>query len=110
MDVFVSASRAEGMSNSVMEAMAVGRIAVTTDARGASLFVGPSASSSGIPFAPTENALANAIAAVASVRDRSTALAASAKQKATREFSVAAMVDAYESVYADLALSSSSRG
>ncbi len=107
MDVFVSVLLAEGMSNSIMEAMAVGRAVVTTDVRGASLFLGPFASPSGILFAPTENALANAAAAVASVRDRSTALAARAKQRATREFSVAAMVDAYQTVYVDLASSNS---
>jgi glycosyltransferase involved in cell wall biosynthesis len=58
---------------------------------------------------PTEHALADAIAAVASDRDRAAQLGARAKQKAAREFSVVAMVDAYESVYANLASSSSSR-
>jgi glycosyltransferase involved in cell wall biosynthesis len=96
------------MSNSIMKAMAVGRIAVTTDVRADSLFLGPSASPNGIPFAPTD-ALANAKAAVVSVRDRSTALAARAKQKATREFSVAPLVDAYQAVYVDLASSNSAR-
>jgi glycosyltransferase involved in cell wall biosynthesis len=110
MDVFVSASLAEGMSNSIMEAMAAGRAVVSTDVGDASLILGPPASASGVLFAPTEYALADAIAAVALDRDRAAALGARAKEKAAREFSVVAMIDAYESVYADLALSSSSRG
>ena len=110
MDVFVSASLAEGMSNSIMEAMAAGRVVVATDVGDASLILGPSASPSGVLFAPTEDALADAIAAVASDRDRAAGLAARAKQKAASEFSIAAMVDAYESIYADLASSSLSRG
>jgi glycosyltransferase involved in cell wall biosynthesis len=109
MDVFVSASLAEGMSNSIMEAMAAGRVVVSTDVGDASLILGPSASASGVLFVPTEHALADAIAAVASDRDRAAELGARAKQKAAREFSVVAMVDAYESVYANLASSSSSR-
>jgi len=109
MDVFVSASLAEGMSNSMMEAMAAGRVVVATDVGDASLLLGPAESPSGVLFAPSENALASAIAAVASDRDRAVALAVRAKQKAAREFSVAAMVDAYESVYAGLA-STASRG
>jgi glycosyltransferase involved in cell wall biosynthesis len=109
MDVFVSASLAEGMSNSIMEAMAAGRVVVSTDVGDASLILGPPASASGVLCAPTEHALADAIAAVASDRDRAAALGARAKQKAAREFSVVAMVDAYESVYADLVSSSSSR-
>ena len=110
MDVFVSASLAEGMSNSIMEAMGAGRVIVSTDVGDASLILGPSGSPSGVLFAPTEYALADAIAAVASDRDRAAALGTRAKQKAAREFSVAVMVDGYESVYADLASSSSSRG
>jgi glycosyltransferase involved in cell wall biosynthesis len=109
MDVFVSASLAEGMSNSIMEAMAAGRIVVATDVGDASLLLGPSERPSGVLFAPAENALADAIAAVASDRDRAVALAARAKQKAACEFSVAAMVDAYASVYAGLASPSTSR-
>jgi glycosyltransferase involved in cell wall biosynthesis len=109
MDVFVSASLAEGMSNSIMEAMAAGRVVVATDVGDTSLILGPSTSPSGLLSAPTEQALADAIAAVASDRDRAAALGARAKQKAAREFSVVAMVDAYESVYSDLASSSSSR-
>ena len=108
-DVFVSASLAEGMSNSIMEAMAAGRVVVATDVGDASLILGPPASPSGSLFAPTEHALADAIAAVASDRDRAAEFAVRAKQKAASEFSVAAMVDAYESVYADLASSYSSR-
>jgi glycosyltransferase involved in cell wall biosynthesis len=110
MDVFVSASLAEGMSNSVMEAMAAGRVVVATDVGDASLLLGPAESPSGVLFASSESALAGAIGAVASDRDRAVAVAARAKQKAAREFSVAAMVDAYASVYAGLASSSSSRG
>ena len=109
MDVFVSASFAEGMSNSIMEAMAAGRVVVATDVGDASLILGPSASASGVLFVPTEHALADAIAAVAADRDRAAELGARAKPKAAREFSVVAMVDAYESVYANLASSSSSK-
>ena len=44
MDVFVSASLAEGMSNSIMEAMAAGRVVVASDVGDASLILGPPAS------------------------------------------------------------------
>jgi len=109
MDVFVSASLAEGMSNAIMEAMGAGRVVVATDVGDTSLLLGPAESPSGVLFAPSDKALADAIAGVASDRNRAVALAVRAKQKAAREFSVAAMVDAYESVYAGLA-STASRG
>src|SRR5438552_7509408 len=109
MDVFVSASLAEGMSNAIMEAMGAGRVVVATDVGDTSLLLGPAESPSGVLFAPSDKALADAIAAVASDRNRAVALAVRAKQKAAREFSVAAMVDAYEAVYAGLA-STASRG
>ncbi|TMH06618.1 MAG: glycosyltransferase [Betaproteobacteria bacterium] len=109
MDVFVSASLAEGMSNAIMEAMGAGRVVVATDVGDTSLLLGPAESPSGVLFAPSDKALADAIAAVASDRNRAVALAVRAKQKAAREFSIAAMVDAYESVYAGLA-STASRG
>ncbi len=105
-DVFVSASLAEGMSNSIMEAMAAGRVVVSTDVGDSALILGPSASPSGILFAPTDGALADAIAAVAADRDRAATFAARAKQKAAREFSVTDMVDSYASVYAGLVSSS----
>jgi glycosyltransferase involved in cell wall biosynthesis len=110
MDVFVSASLAEGMSNAIMEAMGAGRVVVATNVGDTSLLLGPAESPSGVLFAPSDKALAGAIAAVASDRDRAVALAVRAKQKAAREFSVAAMIDAYESVYAGLASPSSSKG
>ncbi len=109
-DVLVSASLAEGMSNSIMEAMAAGRVVVSTDVGDAALILGPSGSPSGILFAPTGEALADAISSVAADRDRAAMLGERAKQKAMREFSVAHMLDAYESVYASLALSSSAGG
>ena len=110
MDVFVSASVAEGMSNSIMEAMAAGRVVIATDVGDTSVVLGPSASPSGSLVAPTEHALADAIAAVVADRDRAAESAMRAKQKAASGFSVAAMLDAYESVYAALASSDSSRG
>ncbi len=109
-DVLVSASLAEGMSNSIMEAMAAGRVVVSTDVGDAALILGPSARPTGILFAPTDEALADAISSVAADRGRAATLGERARQKAAREFSVTHMVDAYESVYADLALSSSSAG
>ena len=97
MDVFVSASLAEGMSNSIMEAMAAGRVVVSTDVGDASLILGPSASASGV-FCSTERRRwmhsrrcgLDLVIVLASWSAR-------AKQKAAREFSVVAMVDAYES-------------
>jgi glycosyltransferase involved in cell wall biosynthesis len=109
MDVFISASLAEGMSNSIMEAMGAGRVIVATDVGDTSLILGPSANPSGFVFAPSERALADAISAVASDRNRAVQFAARAAQKAASEFSVTAMVDSYESVYSDLASSNSSR-
>lgn len=109
LDVFVSASLAEGMSNSIMEAMAAGRVIVATDVGDTSLLLGPSGSPSGLVCAPTEYALADAISAVASDRDRAAAMAERAKIKAAHEFSVSDMVDAYESIYAELASSHPAR-
>lgn len=108
-DVFVSASLAEGMSNSIMEAMAAGRVVVATDVGDTSLILGPAASPSGFLFAPAAHALADAICAVASDRARASQFATRAERKAASEFSVSAMVDAYESVYGKLASSNSSR-
>jgi glycosyltransferase involved in cell wall biosynthesis len=110
MDVFICASLAEGMSNSIMEAMAAGRVVVATDVGDASLLLGPSDRPSGVLVAPTEYALADAITAIASNRDRAVELAARARQKTANEFSVTAMVDAYESVYSHLASSNLSGG
>ena len=109
-DVFVSASLAEGMSNSIMEAMAAGRVIVATDVGDTSLLLGPSDSPSGILCAPTAYAIADAIASVAADRDRANVLAARAAKKAAHEFSAADMVDAYESVYLELASSRPLRG
>ncbi len=110
MDVFVSASQAEGMSNSIMEAMAAGRVVVATDVGDTSLLLGPSGRPSGILCAPTEHAIADAIAAVAADRDRAAALAVRAQIKALQEFSVVEMVDAYECVYTRLASSGPPEG
>jgi len=109
MDIFISASLAEGMSNSVMEAIAAGRVVLATDVGDTALLLGPPDHPCGMLFLPTADALANGIAAVASNPARGAMMAARAEKKAAEEFSVAAMVDAYDSVYADLVASKLAR-
>jgi len=98
-DVFVSASRAEGMSNSLMEAMAAGRVIVATDAGDTRDMLSSPEGPCGFAVDGDADGIAGAILHVSANPGLARSYAATAARKAAHAFSVPAMVQAYESVY-----------
>ena len=101
LDVFALASSSEGMSNALLEAQACGVPAVATSVGGN---VDVIRADNGIlvpPAAP--GALAAALCDLAGDLQRRRDCGTSARRMAQREFSLDAMVAAYESLYAELA-------
>lgn len=97
---FVLASRDEGLSNAVLEAMAAGLPVVATEAGGNAEAVG----AAGILVRPAGDAavLAAAVRDLASDPDRARALGAAARARAERVFSVERMVADYAALYESL--------
>jgi sugar transferase (PEP-CTERM/EpsH1 system associated) len=101
LDIFVLSSKSEGMSNTILEAMASGTAVVATEVGGARELIDHGRS--GL-LAPSENpsALAAAIEALASDPERRRTIAHAARHDAAREFSLTRMVSDYESLYVEL--------
>ncbi|HEY7377255.1 MAG TPA: TIGR03088 family PEP-CTERM/XrtA system glycosyltransferase [Steroidobacteraceae bacterium] len=100
-DIFVLGSRREGISNTVLEAMASG-VPVIASAVGGNLeLIVPGTTGALVP-AGDPAALAEAIAGYARDAGMRAAHGAAARERAVREYSLPRMVEAYASLYREL--------
>ncbi len=107
MNVFVLPSRAEGISNTILEAMASGLPVVATDVGGNGELV--DAGNTGLLVPPAQpEAMAEAIASYVLNDKTSSAVGRAARARAAKHFSIARMVTQYRELYIDL-LNKSSR-
>lgn len=101
-EVAVLPSRAEGMSNAVLEYMAAGRAVVATDVGGNGRLLEHGVH--GLLVPPDDPAaLAGALARLLKDRHLASTLAAAAQRRAREQFSRAAMVQRFEDFYEGLA-------
>jgi glycosyltransferase involved in cell wall biosynthesis len=98
-DVYVSASSTEGMSNSVLEAMATGLPVVSARASGMEELVG---SDGGVLLDGRPDSFAASLAALADDPSRRAALGAAARQRARGEYSLDATADALLRLYREV--------
>jgi glycosyltransferase involved in cell wall biosynthesis len=103
-DVFVLPSRSEGMSNSLLEAMAQGLPCVATDvgSNGAVLHEGRDGAQGGIVTEVSAGAIRAALETMLESDVRRTAWARDARHLAETRYSIAAMVRAHEGLYETL--------
>ena len=101
-DLVVVASHREGFSRVAMEAAAMGRPVVATDIRGCRETVEHGVNGLLVPV-HDPNALARAIAELASDPDRRAAMGAAGREKAERDFDVRRVIDVTLDVYRRLA-------
>ncbi len=98
-DVFALPSLAEGISNTILEAMATGLPVVATEVGGNPELVLPGATGELVPR-DDPSALAAALAAYADDPARTATHGAQARERACRELSLARMIEQYDRVYA----------
>jgi sugar transferase (PEP-CTERM/EpsH1 system associated) len=98
MDLFVVPSLAEGICNTILEAMATGLPVIATEVGGNPDLVQPGVTGSLVPAADPE-ALAAALADYVSDPERCQREGQAARARAERDFSLAAMVQGYLHVY-----------
>ncbi len=101
-DVFVLPSHSEGMSNSLLEAMACAVPPIVSNAGGNVDLVEPGVTGMVVDAASSErlaSALADLLSAPAAERRR---IGAAARQRIVRDYSLAAIVDRYEALYREL--------
>jgi len=97
LDVFVLPSRSEGMSNTLLEAMASGLPIVATDVgSNRELLEGGRC---GLIVPPDVEALADALAKILEDRDAARRMGEAARERVAAEFDLSAMVRRYESFY-----------
>lgn len=101
MDVFVQPSLAEGISNTVLEAMASGLPVVATDVGGNPELVDDRVTGLLVPSADAA-ALAAALALYAKDPERRRNHGEAARERAERRFSISAMIRGYQSVYDEM--------
>jgi len=97
-DIFALPSQAEGISNTLLEAMACGCAPVATDVGGNPELVDDRANGLLVP-AQDDSALASALALLVHDTDLRTRLAAASLARAREQFSLAGMVQAYGHLY-----------
>jgi sugar transferase (PEP-CTERM/EpsH1 system associated) len=103
-DIFALSSDSEGMSNTIIEAMAAGRPVVATDVGGNSELV--IADETGLLVtAGDAESMANGLRTLAADPARREAMGAEGKQRAEREFSLERMLEEYQHMYRDVAAS-----
>jgi glycosyltransferase involved in cell wall biosynthesis len=102
LDIFVQPSKSEGMSNTILEAMAAGLPVVATRVGGADEMV--TNGKTGV-LVPPESVthLTDVLDELVSREPRRHALGRAARARAQAEFSLEAMVERYQSLYCDLA-------
>ncbi len=102
LDIFVLCSTSEGLSNTILEAMASGVATVATDVGGARELLEDGVQGVLIPPSDTA-ALADAVGALVMDRDRRVAMGKAARERVQARFTLEAMVHAYEEVYEKVA-------
>jgi glycosyltransferase involved in cell wall biosynthesis len=99
-NVFVLPSHSEGISNALLEAMAHGTASLATDVGGNRTVV--SSGEVGVLAARETQVFGHELARLLERREDTRALGERAREHVRARFSVDAMLDAYESLYADL--------
>jgi sugar transferase (PEP-CTERM/EpsH1 system associated) len=98
LDVFVLPSRAEGISNTILEAMASGLPVIATNVGGNAELVTDDVTGVLVPAQNVES-LALALVRMAGDRRRGRAMGQAARQDVERRFSLEVMVSAYQRLY-----------
>lgn len=98
LDLFVLPSQAEGISNTVLEAMASGLPVIATNVGGNAELVTDDVTGWLVPAQNVE-ALAQALVRLASDRQRAQAMGRAGRREVERRFSLEAMVAAYQRLY-----------
>jgi glycosyltransferase involved in cell wall biosynthesis len=101
LDIFVLASRSEGMSNAILEAQACAIPVVATAVGGNAELVRSQAMGILVPAADPP-ALARALSELVAAPCRRVAMGIAAREQVLREHSIAAMAGAYERIYEEL--------
>ena len=100
-DIFVTATRSEGLPVSALESMACGKPVVATVAPGLATVVADGETGFLVPVERGE-AMADAIAKLAADADLRAAMGTAARNRAVSLFSVERMAEQYASLYTDL--------
>ena len=98
LDCFVLPSLAEGVSNTILEAMACGLPVIATAVGGNGELIEDGVCGTLVPAADV-SALAAALVDLAGDRERAAAMGRAGRQRVEREFSLTAMVGRYKEVY-----------
>jgi sugar transferase (PEP-CTERM/EpsH1 system associated) len=101
LDAFVLPSLAEGISNTILEAMATGLPVLATAVGGNPELVGPGVTGDLVPAGDVQ-ALADGLARLVADRERSRALGRAGRLEVERRFSLDAMVASYQGMYDQL--------
>jgi glycosyltransferase involved in cell wall biosynthesis len=101
LDVFVLSSTSEGLSNTILEAMAAGRPVVATRVGGAEEMIADGVT--GVLVPPSDAAsMAAALRRVLAAGDGGAAMGAAARQRVETEFTLAGMMQRYERMYLEV--------
>jgi sugar transferase (PEP-CTERM/EpsH1 system associated) len=109
LDLFVLPSQAEGISNTILEAMACGCPVLATRVGGNAELVQPGVTGELVPAGDAE-AMARALVALASDPAGAARLGQAGRARVEERFSLQAMVGAYQSVYEQVLLARRSAG
>jgi glycosyltransferase involved in cell wall biosynthesis len=102
MDLYVQASSNEGLSLSILEAMAAGKAVVATKVGGAEEVI--TDGTTGILIAPgSTSVIASAVSDLLEHADKRSFLAQAARSHVLQQFNVQRMTDAYRRIYENLA-------